>query len=85
MKILSDQPNPQCPAPRSCLQQRAARKPRAVPTTGAAVVNLRIASTERFKGEGGWQDSDTLFMTVTAWRALAENLAESASKGTRVI
>jgi single-strand DNA-binding protein len=53
--------------------------------TGAAVVNLRIASTERFKGEGGWQDGDTLFMTVTAWRALAENVAESASKGTRVI
>jgi single-strand DNA-binding protein len=37
------------------------------------------------KGEGGWQDGDTLFMTVTAWRALAENVAESASKGTRVI
>jgi single-strand DNA-binding protein len=53
--------------------------------SGAAVVNLRIASTERFKGEGGWQDGDTLFMTVTAWRALAENVAESASKGTRVI
>ena len=52
---------------------------------GAAVVNFRIASTERFKGEGGWQDGDTLFMTVTAWRGLAENVAESASKGTRVI
>jgi single-strand DNA-binding protein len=53
--------------------------------TGGAVVNLRIASTERFKGEGGWQDGDTLFMTVTAWGALAENVAKSASKGTRVI
>src|SRR6266536_2301947 len=53
--------------------------------TGAAVVSLRIASTERFKGKGGWQDGDTLFMIVTAWRALAENVAESASKGTRVI
>ena len=52
---------------------------------GAAVVNFRIASTERFKGEGGWQDGDTLFMTVTAWRGLAENVAESARKGTRVI
>ena len=45
------------------------------------MVNFRIASTERFKGEGGWQDGDTLFMTVTAWRGLAENVAESASKG----
>ena len=53
--------------------------------TGAAVVNFRIASTERFKGEGGWQDGDTLFMTVTAWRGLAENVAESAAKGVRVI
>jgi single-strand DNA-binding protein len=52
---------------------------------GVAVVNLRIASTERFKGEGGWQDGDTLFMNVTAWRGLAENVAESARKGTRVI
>jgi single-strand DNA-binding protein len=53
--------------------------------SAAAVVNFRIASTERFKGEGGWQDGDTLFMTVTAWRGLAENVAESTSKGTRVI
>ena len=53
--------------------------------TGVAVVNFRIASTERFKGEGGWQDGDTLFMTVTAWRGLAENVAESAAKGVRVI
>jgi single-strand DNA-binding protein len=35
--------------------------------TGAVVVNFRIASTERFKGGGGWQDGDTLFMSVTAW------------------
>jgi single-strand DNA-binding protein len=53
--------------------------------TGAAVVNFRIVSNERFKGEGGWQDGDTLFMTVTAWRGLAENVAESAAKGVRVI
>jgi single-strand DNA-binding protein len=53
--------------------------------TGAAVVNFRIASTERFKGESGWQDGDTLFMTVTAWRGLAGNVAESAAKGVRVI
>jgi single-strand DNA-binding protein len=53
--------------------------------SGVAVVNFRIASTERFKGEGGWQDGDTLFMTVTAWRGLAENVAESAAKGVRVI
>ena len=53
--------------------------------TGAAVVNFRIASTARYKGENGWQDGDTLFMSVTAWRDLAENVAESAQRGTRVI
>jgi single-strand DNA-binding protein len=53
--------------------------------TGVAVVNFRIASTERYKGENGWQDGDTLYLSCTAWRGLAENVAESARKGTRVI
>jgi single-stranded DNA-binding protein len=30
----------------------------------------------------GWQDGDTLFIGVTAWRDLAENVAESARKAT---
>lgn len=50
---------------------------------GTVVVNFRIASTARYKGDGGqWQDGDTLFMGVTAWRDLAENVAESARKAT---
>jgi len=53
---------------------------------GTAVASLRVAATARYKDAGGqWQDGDTLFMNVTTWRALAENVAESASKGTRVI
>jgi single-stranded DNA-binding protein len=50
-----------------------------------AVVNFRIASTERYKGENGWQDGDTAYMSCTAWRGLAENVAESARRGDRVI
>ena len=50
-----------------------------------AVVNFRIASTGRYKGENGWQDGDTAYMSCTAWRGLAENVAESARPGDRVI
>jgi single-strand DNA-binding protein len=54
--------------------------------TGVAVVSFRIASTERYKNaDGQWQDGDSLFMTCTAWRSLAENVAEAGRKGTRVI
>jgi single-strand DNA-binding protein len=34
---------------------------------GTAVVNFRVASTARVKGPEGWQDGDTLFLTVNAW------------------
>jgi single-strand DNA-binding protein len=54
-------------------------------TTGVPVANFRVASTARYKGPEGWQDGDTLFLTVNAWRDLAEHVAESAGKGTRVI
>jgi single-strand DNA-binding protein len=53
--------------------------------TGVPVVNFRVASTERCKTAQGWKDGGTLFLTVSAWRDLAEHVAESAVKGTRVI
>jgi single-strand DNA-binding protein len=53
--------------------------------SGVPVANFRVASTERFKGPDGWQDGATLFLTVNAWRDLAEHVAESLSKGDRVI
>lgn len=52
---------------------------------GVPVASFRVASTERFKGQDGWQDGATLFLGVTAWRNLAEHVAESAGKGDRVI
>lgn len=53
--------------------------------TGVPVANFRVASTERIKTAEGWKDGDTLFLTVNCWRDLAEHVAESAAKGTKVI
>src|SRR5579859_4878463 len=55
--------------------------------SGVAVARFRIASTPRYKdtASGQWKDGDTLFLTCTAWRQLADHVAESLDKGTRVI
>lgn len=54
---------------------------------GHCVANFRVASTpRRFDREkGAWVDGDTLFVTVTAWRALGENVAASLRKGMPVV
>jgi single-strand DNA-binding protein len=54
---------------------------------GHLVANFRVASTpRRFDREKGtWVDGDTVYITVTAWRALAENVAHSVQKGQPVI
>ncbi len=55
--------------------------------SGAAVASFRIASTPRFfdKNANEWKDGDSLFLTCNVWRQYAENVAESLSKGMRVI
>lgn len=54
---------------------------------GAAVANFTIASTEKVfnKQTEQWVDGKKLFLRCTAWREMAENIAESISRGTRVI
>ncbi len=53
---------------------------------GAAVASFTIAATPRVKnGDGTWGDGDSLFMRCSVWREQAENLAESLTRGTRVI
>ena len=54
---------------------------------GAAVANFRIASTTRSfnRDTNQWEDGDALFLTCSVWRQAAENVAESLSKGMRVI
>ena len=55
--------------------------------SGAAVANFRIASTPRTfdKATNEWKDGDALFMSCSIWRQAAENVAESLTKGMRVI
>ena len=52
---------------------------------GAAVANFRLAVTPRVKDGDGWRDGEPSFFPVTVWRQLAENVAESLSKGDRVM
>ena len=55
--------------------------------SGAAVANFTVASTPRTfdRQSGEWKDGDTLYMRCSIWREPAENLAESLTKGARVI
>jgi len=55
--------------------------------SGAAVAKFRVASTPRFldKTSGEWKDGDPLFLSCTVWRQVAENVAESLQRGSRVI
>lgn len=54
---------------------------------GDAVANFRVASTPRVydRESAEWSDGETLFLTCTVWRQYAENVAESLSRGNRVI
>ncbi|HBH59910.1 MAG TPA: single-stranded DNA-binding protein, partial [Arthrobacter bacterium] len=55
--------------------------------SGSAVANFTIASTARTynKQSNEWVDSETLFLRSSVWRETAENVAESLTKGMRVI
>lgn len=54
---------------------------------GVAVANFTVASTPRTfdKAAGEWKDDVPLFLNCTVWRQAAENVAESLTKGMRVI
>ncbi|MFB9376060.1 single-stranded DNA-binding protein [Kineococcus gynurae] len=55
--------------------------------SGAAVANFTVASTPRTfdRQSNEWKDGETLFMRCSIWREAAENVAESLTRGTRVI
>ena len=55
--------------------------------SGAAVANFTVASTPRTfdKQSNEWKDGETLFLRCSAWKQLAENIAESLHRGTAVI
>jgi single-strand DNA-binding protein len=47
--------------------------------SGATVASFRVREGDQ------WRDGETSFFRCTAWRSLADNLAESVGKGARVI
>ncbi|MER7276863.1 single-stranded DNA-binding protein [Dactylosporangium sp. NPDC000244] len=55
--------------------------------SGAAVAKFRVASTPRTmdRQTNEWKDGDPLFLSCTVWRQAAENVAESLTRGSRVI
>ncbi|MFD1828991.1 MULTISPECIES: single-stranded DNA-binding protein [Streptomyces] len=55
--------------------------------SGAAVAKFRVASTPRIfdRQTNEWKDGESLFLTCSVWRQAAENVAESLTRGTRVI
>ena len=55
--------------------------------SGAAVANFTVASTPRSfdKNSNEWKDGDALFLRCSIWRQAAENVAESLTRGMRVV
>ncbi|HZP54082.1 single-stranded DNA-binding protein [Actinocrinis sp.] len=55
--------------------------------SGAAVASFTVASTPRTfdRATNEWKDGDALFLRCSIWRQAAENVAESLTKGMRVV
>ena len=54
---------------------------------GVPVANFTVASTPRTfdRQTNEWRDGEAMFLNCSVWRQFAENVAESLSKGMRVI
>lgn len=55
--------------------------------SGVAVARFRVAATPRSfdRQANEWKDGDSVFLSCQVWRQYAENVAESLTKGARVI
>jgi len=55
--------------------------------SGAAVASFTVASTPRTfdRASGEWKDGEALFLRCNIWRQAAENVAESLTRGMRVL
>src|SRR5918992_524454 len=54
--------------------------------SGAAVANFTVAVNRRYKNQDGqWEDKLDGFFRCNCWRDMAENVAESLQKGSRVV
>ncbi|HEY4420112.1 MAG TPA: single-stranded DNA-binding protein [Pseudonocardia sp.] len=54
---------------------------------GTVLASFRVATTERRRDRdtGSWRDGESLYLQVTCWRALAENVYRSLGVGDPVI
>ena len=53
--------------------------------SGAAVANFTVAVNRRINKDGQWEDKLDGFFRCNCWRDMAQNVAESLSKGSRVV
>jgi single-strand DNA-binding protein len=55
--------------------------------SGAAVASFTVASTPRTmdRATNEWKDGEALFLRCSIWRQAAENVAESLTRGMRVV
>ncbi len=53
--------------------------------SGVGVATFSVAVNERIKTQDGWKDGPTSFVRCHCWRQLADHVAESLSRGDRVI
>lgn len=58
-----------------------------VTTQGLPITSFRLASTRRYfdRAKGSWEDGETNWYTVSAFRQLASNTSQSVRKGERVV
>lgn len=56
-------------------------------SSGVPVANFTVASTPRRfdRNSNEWKDADPLFLRCSIWREAAENVAETLTRGARVI
>jgi single-strand DNA-binding protein len=55
--------------------------------SGRAVANFTVASTPRYfdREAGEWKDGEAIFLRCNIWQQAAENVAESLTRGSRVL
>lgn len=55
--------------------------------SGVAVANFTVTSTQRRfdRQSGEWRDGEATFLRCSVWRQYAENVAESLTRGARVL
>jgi single-strand DNA-binding protein len=58
-----------------------------VTNQGLPITSFRLASTRRYfdRAKGSWEDGETNWYTVSAFRQLASNASQSIRKGERVV